>query len=69
MSHNTLKNYYMNAFNLTYLHRFCSMTELEKMYSFELDIFDAMIQQRIAERDEAAIQAASIAEAENNRRF
>ena len=69
MCHNTLKNYYMNAFNMTYLHRFCTLTELENMVPFELDVYNSMIQQRIAERDEEAILQASIAEAANNRRF
>ena len=42
---------------------------MENMVPFELDVYNNMIQQRIAERDEEAIQQASIQEALNNRRF
>lgn len=39
------------------------------MFPFELDIYDAMIQQRLAEKEETAIQQASMKEALRNRQF
>lgn len=69
MSHNTLANYYTNCFNFTFLHSFCSITELENMFPFEMNIYENMIEQKDEEKRESAIQQASIDEALRNRRF
>ena len=52
MSHNTLHNYYQSTFNLTALHKICTLTELEEMIPFEKDVYVALLEKRIQELEE-----------------
>jgi hypothetical protein len=52
MSHNTLHNYYQSTFNLTALHKICTLTELENMIPFEKDVYIALLEKRIQDLEE-----------------
>jgi len=66
MSHNTLMNYYQSMFNLTYREKMLSITELENMIPFELNILISLLyhdkelqEERIANQRAAAGLASS----------
>lgn len=44
MSHNTLDNYYKTIFALVHVTKFCTLTEIENMIPFEIDIYAKLIQ-------------------------
>lgn len=44
-SHNDLENYIKTVFNMQYFHRW-SVTEIENLIPFELDVYIALLQQQ-----------------------
>ena len=51
MGHNTLENYYILNFALMQYHNY-SLTELENMMPYELDIYSKMLETHIQEEKE-----------------
>jgi len=62
MSHNTLEAYFKNIFAMTYHHKY-SISDLESMMPFELDVYIAILNNYIAVKEEEALQASKQAEA------
>ena len=54
MGHNTLENYYILNFALMQYHNY-SLTELENMMPYELDIYSKMLETHIQEEKERII--------------
>ena len=51
MSHNNLQNYYLLNFSLIQHHKY-SLTEVENMMPYELQIYTQLLQQHIKEENE-----------------
>lgn len=62
MSHSTLEAYYKNIFALTHHHKY-SISDLESLMPFELEVYIAILNDYVAVQEEAALQAQKQAEA------
>ena len=49
LSHNTLSNYYRNVFNMTHHHGY-TISDVEDMIVYELEIYAILIKQMIDEK-------------------
>ena len=54
MSHNTLQNYYSTIHSMVHQYRFGSITELENMIPFELEVYRNIISNEAQKRQDAA---------------
>lgn len=52
MSHNNLKNYYSTIFALTFHHKY-SISELEDLYPYELEVYTALLSQYLDKLNKA----------------
>lgn len=69
MSHNTLEFYYKNMFNLVHQYKFASLTELESMIPFEMEVYMALIKEDLELKQETANQQRLMQEAMSRRRY